>query len=85
MLSSHHQGNDKFNKFGSTTDMTSVTQVKTKVLWVPSEYLTLKILMILPKLQIWFSYLSINTGNKTCYNSGTRHGIQDATWFPNRF
>ena len=27
MLSSHHQGNDNLNKFGSTTDMTSVNQV----------------------------------------------------------
>ena len=37
LISSHHQGNDKFNKFGSTTDMTSVTQVKTICLKVPGE------------------------------------------------
>ena len=47
LISSHHQGNDKFNKFGSTTDMTSVTQVKTICLKVPGEYVTL---IILPEL-----------------------------------
>ena len=38
LISSHHQGNDKFNKFGSTTDMTSVTQVRVMISKVPCEY-----------------------------------------------
>ena len=31
MLSSHHQGNDNLNKFGSTTDVTSVNQVDYRI------------------------------------------------------